>query len=1417
MFRLWKKGVIFTLFFAVFFFTHSTQAAAQVNQSDLTSVLQGIVAAQNNGGMTPIVRVGVNGAQGYDNPQTLVDFIVALSARPEVTGDVYFIAGPNEPESETWAAPQCGIGDGACMGGPVAAYMNTIITGARGLPHIKLLSPAFNLCSPVFPSLIGAMGAANWGGLDGIAANVYDHAPAGPGLDRISDCINTRSPLLPNLPIILTETGAFNVDQNSTGNLNDLRDQLGWVATNSRIHGALLFDAFGTNPDFVYAHLSDAQIRFVCGDGPCSARKVGINFATVYTQGDYPHANALGMRFTLEILGSGGGQRSADLRRFHFLQYPCDATTSPEFHPLRPYPFSPCDPLIPARNTLAFTCGNSFTATGSFTYQRPLRSKPYNEETPMTGLGSIDPNNPPTDSSPYHNGSQTGPLYQCGGRVCAVERIPFNMTVDLTLAKLPVIGNTEQSSRLTDAAKVNNYLDWYLSGTVNSSEYRPLGSSVRDYARLVNFSGPLQKLLPRQIQRNIRIIVRYSTFRDIHNYLISGYGSARIASAYESIFRNVPLASMEDTTSEILLTVIPSRQTDPANGGHTITTPPPPVGDPNRNLNLSRNAIVMRIRPGYNTGDSVQASNSRIYMPHVRETAWLSDLLQNYANPYDLAEDVQNYDKPNDLRLTNVLDTYYSINAASGSLSAVRSQRNRNRLTLHQDAHQGTAEDTGDRAPIQFVWMENGWSYNTDTPTRNTEVIDNPQDLQGHNEVVVQGTRITPYDPNVLNLVGNPALGPDAPFIPSRAGCSLSSVRASPGDSMVDSNGWLIYGLLEYTATFQFDPYPDYQCATLSCRGTSGCGDCGTGWECRQDFNACCADIWAAGGICDMSACGGTCTPGDRNTGGIPTQVTASTFSKAPFLKGIYSSLVTSSNAHSSASVLRRFLPYPNPTLMPQSPKCEAGYGEFLKGENPADLPENNHEGTCIKYVPSQVNFTTSPHTQGSNNHPSVPSGGGTSTAGEVFFPYLGSTRDYILGAGCDPLNLQRLLRPYGMAGPGCSAPSTQVKRKFVAIVIGQSNAASFGESPHNSVAGVYCLHNTQLTPATDPLCGTDGQKGSVWTRLGDLLMATGNYDEVVFIPAAVGSSDVASWVPGRSNYHLVNQAIIDAQSLGLTVTHILWHQGETDAWVNHTSANDYRNSLNSLISSIRSRGVSAPFLVALASRCDPNFPNRNTDINDGQRAVTGTNNVSLGPDSDALKETSAYRSPGDECHFSTAGLQAHAQAWLSAINGVTPGVAPGNCIVPASGYCSTATLTPAFGANANAFAYICQRESGGIPGVINTNCLNASSRDYSVGLLQINLLASPDPTWVQNSADAESLRQLLTDNGYDYSNPNSYVSSAIRDNWPAACTILNQALLNLYVSWFSDPQNNIAYARYLFLYGGGWRNWGGQPACAIQ
>lgn len=230
---------------------------------------------------------------------------------------------------------------------------------------------------------------------------------------------------------------------------------------------------------------------------------------------------------------------------------PCDETRDNEFHSLRPYQASPCN-----RNAtdLALYCGNDFILL-----DRIVIEKIYSSITGEPPYGTY-----PITWEYMSDGEQISPVsdqsdYVLACRICnsageCVENRPppcipdlgcqgdgdceitgcvinedgtetcrfvfdreVDIAVDLSGTELPIMGYTEPSQgttdpytvinsvnfneTLTDPDKVNEYVSWYLYGTIGRAEYRPpernfWGVLTEEGKRkVIDYSGPLKRLL----------------------------------------------------------------------------------------------------------------------------------------------------------------------------------------------------------------------------------------------------------------------------------------------------------------------------------------------------------------------------------------------------------------------------------------------------------------------------------------------------------------------------------------------------------------------------------------------------------------------------------------------------------------------------------------------------------------------------------------------------------------------------------------------------------------------------------------------------------------------------------------------------------------------------------------------------------
>lgn len=160
---------------------------------------------------------------------------------------------------------------------------------------------------------------------------------------------------------------------------------------------------------------------------------------------------------------------------------PCDETRSNEFHSLRPYQASPCKEK--ASNTALF-CGNDLIVADTITVTK----------------------NQATSCETLSNGKE-----KCSFTVSNSK----NIKIDLSDANFPILGNTENvvninkgsdDSAFDDAGKINEYVSWYLNGTIGRAEYPFLDpTDEKDISKIINYSGPLKKLLPWDEQARNRI------------------------------------------------------------------------------------------------------------------------------------------------------------------------------------------------------------------------------------------------------------------------------------------------------------------------------------------------------------------------------------------------------------------------------------------------------------------------------------------------------------------------------------------------------------------------------------------------------------------------------------------------------------------------------------------------------------------------------------------------------------------------------------------------------------------------------------------------------------------------------------------------------------------------------------------------
>ena len=263
--------------------------------------------------------------------------------------------------------------------------------------------------------------------------------------------------------------------------------------------------------------------------------------------------------------------------------------------------------------------------------------------------------------------------------------------------------------------------------------------------------------------------------------------------------------------------------------------------------------------------------------------------------------------------------------------------------------------------------------------------------------------------------------------------------------------------------------------------------------------------------------------------------------------------------------------------------------------------------------------------------------------AGGILFEHYVGTNAAIDWTGLRDAMTVRQVRSTADRSP-VTPPATAQGRTMVALVFGQSNAGNSGESRGSEQPGVYEFYRGQYYVARDPLLGAGGEGGSIWLPLAAKLVASREFDSVILVPFAMGASEIARWAPGGSLHDGLLAVLGRARNSGLTFTHLLWQQGEADAFA-RTPGKAYQENFMAMLGAIRRQGVSAPIYVARVTRCGKVRPS--DEIRNAQSGlVDAAMGILAGPDTDVLGFAERY----DGCHFSSDGQVHAAESWLAAL-----------------------------------------------------------------------------------------------------------------------------------------------------------------------
>ena len=219
-----------------------------------------------------------------------------------------------------------------------------------------------------------------------------------------------------------------------------------------------------------------------------------------------------------------------------------------------------------------------------------------------------------------------------------------------------------------------------------------------------------------------------------------------------------------------------------------------------------------------------------------------------------------------------------------------------------------------------------------------------------------------------------------------------------------------------------------------------------------------------------------------------------------------------------------------------------------------------------------------------------------------------------------------------------------------VILAVGQSIASNFGSVPHTPGPKVFSFYNGRCFHGDDPLPGADGSGGSIWSRLGDLLIERGLAKNVLLVAVGSGGSSVSEWVPDGKFYPRLLDATSSLKKNDLKPNLALWLQGSRDRQMEPAL---YRDLLQEFIYAFPFLGIQlgqpTRMLVATHTRCKSGT---SPELQAAQRSVIDPGKfIFAGPNMDVLEDDKKY----DGCHYNNLGLNTAAKMWLEAIEKAMP------------------------------------------------------------------------------------------------------------------------------------------------------------------
>jgi hypothetical protein len=240
-------------------------------------------------------------------------------------------------------------------------------------------------------------------------------------------------------------------------------------------------------------------------------------------------------------------------------------------------------------------------------------------------------------------------------------------------------------------------------------------------------------------------------------------------------------------------------------------------------------------------------------------------------------------------------------------------------------------------------------------------------------------------------------------------------------------------------------------------------------------------------------------------------------------------------------------------------------------------------------------------------------------------------------------------------------------------FVWGQSLAANSGHGRYAArKADKACVYSDgNFYPCSDPIVGSEGPGGSVWSRFADTVLGrpvnNTTVRQVVIGCCAQGATSINHWAPGGSEAPRLLRCLSDFIANVGQPTHLAFSQGETDIYTLNTE--QWFDRWQAMLASVRELGCTSKIWTSVETICnlrtaaDPfdepvirKAPDTYVETEIGRQNIRAAQRMAgaHGPDARPGPNLDMIdwhlRACGDGCHFGERGLAMAAQAWATAL-----------------------------------------------------------------------------------------------------------------------------------------------------------------------